>query len=42
MLGVGLDGSRRIWPAQVGRVVDPDGSRRIAWMIYGMIKPREA
>jgi hypothetical protein len=25
ILRVGLDGSRRIWPAHVGRVVDPDG-----------------
>jgi hypothetical protein len=29
MLGVGLDGSRRIWAAYVGRLVGPDGSRRI-------------
>jgi hypothetical protein len=29
MLGVGLDGSRRIEPAHVGWVVGPDGSRRI-------------
>jgi hypothetical protein len=29
MLGVGLDGSRRIWPAYVGWLVGPDGSRRI-------------
>jgi hypothetical protein len=29
MLGVDLDGSRRIEPAQVGCRVGPDGSRRI-------------
>jgi hypothetical protein len=29
MLGVDLVGSRRIWPAQVGFPVGPDGSRRI-------------
>jgi hypothetical protein len=29
MLGVGLVGSRRIWPAHVGCLVGPDGSRRI-------------
>jgi hypothetical protein len=29
MLGVALDGSRRIEPAHVGWFVDPDGSRRI-------------
>jgi hypothetical protein len=29
MLGVGLDGSRRIEPAHVGCLVGPDGSRRI-------------
>jgi hypothetical protein len=29
MLGVDRDGSRRIWPAHVGRPVGPDGSRRI-------------
>jgi hypothetical protein len=29
VLYVGLVGSRRIWPAHVGRVVYPDGSRRI-------------
>jgi hypothetical protein len=29
MLGVGLDGSRRIWPAHVGYLVGPDGTRRI-------------
>jgi hypothetical protein len=38
MLGVDLDGSRRIWPAHVGCLVGPDGSRRIDWMIIGMIK----
>jgi hypothetical protein len=29
MLGVDLDGSRRIEPAHVGCLVGPDGSRRI-------------
>jgi hypothetical protein len=29
MLGVDLDRSRRIWPAQVGCPVGPDSSRRI-------------
>jgi hypothetical protein len=29
VLCVDLVGSRRIWPAHVGRVVDPDRSRRI-------------
>ena len=29
MLAVGLDGSRRIWPAHVGGLFGPDGSRRI-------------
>jgi hypothetical protein len=29
MLGVDLDGSRRIWAAHVGCLVGPDGSRRI-------------
>jgi hypothetical protein len=41
MLGVDLDGSRRIEPAQVGCAFGPDGSRRIqtiVWMIVGMIK----
>jgi hypothetical protein len=38
MLGVGLVGSRRIWPAQVGWPVGPDGYRRIVWMIKRMIK----
>jgi hypothetical protein len=36
VLCVDLVGSRPIWPAHVGRVVDPedtDRSRRIAWMI---------
>jgi hypothetical protein len=28
MPGVGLDGTRRIWPAHVGSLVGPDGSRR--------------
>jgi hypothetical protein len=38
---VDLVGSRRIWPAQVGCVVNPDGlrvTRRIVWMINRMIK----
>jgi hypothetical protein len=40
MLGVDLDGSRRIEPAHVGCFFGPDGSRyrRIVWMIIGMIK----
>jgi hypothetical protein len=38
MLGVDLDGIRRIWPAHVGCLVGPDGSRRIVWMIKRMIK----
>jgi hypothetical protein len=29
VLYVGLVGSRRNWPAQVGRLVDLDGSRRV-------------
>jgi hypothetical protein len=29
VLGVDLVGSRRIWPAHVGRVVDLVGSRRV-------------
>jgi hypothetical protein len=29
MLGVDLDGTRRIWPAHVACVVGPDASRRI-------------
>jgi hypothetical protein len=29
VLRVGLVGSRRIWPAQVGGVVGPDGSRPV-------------
>jgi hypothetical protein len=29
VLYVGLDGPRRIWPAHVGRVVDPDGTRPV-------------
>jgi 3-methyladenine DNA glycosylase/8-oxoguanine DNA glycosylase len=29
VLGVGMDGSRRIWPAQVGCLVDPGSLRRI-------------
>src|SRR5512132_2279488 len=35
---VELDGSRRIEPAYVACLVGPDGSRRIVWMIIGMIK----
>jgi hypothetical protein len=38
MLGVDLDGSRRIEAAHVGCPVGPDGYRRIVWMIIGMIK----
>jgi hypothetical protein len=38
MLGVDLDGSRRIEPAHVGCPVGPDGYRRIVWMIKRMIK----
>jgi hypothetical protein len=41
MLGVGLDGPRPIEAAHVdGPSVQtaPDGSRRIVWMIIGMIK----
>ena len=38
VLYVDLVGSRPIWPAQVGCLVGPDGSRRIVWMIIGMIK----
>jgi hypothetical protein len=41
MLGVDLDGSRRIEAAQVGCAFGPDGSkgsRPIVWMIIGMIK----
>ena len=37
MLGVELDGTRQIWPAQVGWPVGPDGFRRIVWMIKRMI-----
>jgi hypothetical protein len=37
MLGVDLDGSRRIEPAHVGWLVGPDGYRRIVWMIKRMI-----
>jgi hypothetical protein len=29
MIGVDLDGSGRIWPAQVGGLVGPDGFRRM-------------
>ena len=42
---VGLVGSRPIWAAHVGCLVDPDGpdgSRRIVWMIKRMIKWRGA
>jgi hypothetical protein len=38
VLCVDLVDSRRVWPAQVGCLVDPDGSRRIVWMIKRMIK----
>jgi hypothetical protein len=38
MLGVDLDGSRRIEPAHVGCLVGLDASRRIVWMIKRMIK----
>jgi len=41
MLAVDLDGTRWIQPAQVGWPsvqTAPDGSRRIVWMIIGMIK----
>jgi hypothetical protein len=41
MLGVELDGSSRIWPAHVGCLVDPVGSRRsrrIVWMSKPMTK----
>jgi hypothetical protein len=41
MLGIDLVGSRRIWAAQVGCPVGPDGSRRIQTdrlEIIGMIK----
>jgi hypothetical protein len=41
MLGVDLDGSRRIEPAHVACAVGPDGSngsRPIVWMINRMIK----
>jgi hypothetical protein len=38
MLGVDLDGSRRIEPAHVECPAGLDGSRRIGWMIIGMIK----
>jgi hypothetical protein len=38
MLGIDLDGSRRIEPAHVGWPVGPDGYRRIVWMIKRMIK----
>jgi hypothetical protein len=39
-LRVDLVGCRRMWPAHVGGSsvqTDPDGSRRIAWMINRMI-----
>jgi hypothetical protein len=39
VLYVDLVGSRPIWPAQVGHLVDPDRSCRIVWMIKRMIKP---
>src|SRR5215217_7914105 len=38
MLGVDLDGSRRIEPAHVGRLVGPDGYRRIVWDDQGGIR----
>jgi pyridoxamine 5'-phosphate oxidase family protein len=41
VLGVDLVGSRPIWPAHVGRVLDLVGSRRVrrvVWMIKRMIK----
>jgi len=41
ILGVDLDGSRRIEPAHVGCPsvqTAPDGNRRIVWMIKQMIK----
>ena len=41
VLCVDLVGSRRIWAAHVGGPsiwTDPDGSRRIVWMIKRMIK----
>ena len=42
MLGVDLDGSRRIEPAATldtsSIQTAPDGYRRIVWMIIGMIK----
>jgi hypothetical protein len=38
MLYVDLVGSRRVWPAHVGSLIGPDGSRRIVWMIKRMIK----
>jgi len=37
MFDVDLVGFRRIWAAQVGCLVGPDGSRPIDWMIIGMI-----
>jgi hypothetical protein len=40
VLCVDLVGSRPIWPAHVGGVVGPDGSRRIVWMINRMINAR--
>jgi hypothetical protein len=45
VLCVGLVGSRPVWPAHVGRLVDlsdPDRSRRIVWMIKRMIKRQGA
>jgi hypothetical protein len=38
MLGVGLDGSRRIKAAYVGCLVGPGGSRGIVWMTIGTIR----
>ena len=38
VLSVDLVGSRPIWPAHVGGLVDPDGSRRIVLTINRMSK----
>jgi hypothetical protein len=37
ILGVKLDCAGRIEPAQVGCLVAPEDSRRIVWMLVGMI-----
>jgi hypothetical protein len=42
VLYVDLVGSRPIWPAHVGSLIGPDGSRRIVWMIKRMIKRQGA